>query len=199
MKIINTFRIAAMFMAYLLLSILLASAPATAGMIYTYTGNSFNSFSNTTNLGYKNISGSFKVSNALANNLVYREIGDSLTAWSFRDGENSFNSDMGSQIISFAVSTSITGEIFAWHIVLFSDLAGDYSTRLESSDTRDMSWFYNPLLDDGGYAKVENNKGNWVINEIMVGSTAPVPEPATMFLLGSGLLGLFGVRRKMRK
>ena len=31
------------------------------------------------------------------------------------------------------------------------------------------------------------------------GATAPIPEPATMFLLGTGLIGLIGLRRRFKK
>ena len=33
----------------------------------------------------------------------------------------------------------------------------------------------------------------------VVESSTPVPEPSTMLLLGSGLLGLVGLRRKFKK
>ena len=43
-------------------------------------------------------------------------------------------------------------------------------------------------VDVPGYGKLTLNSSG--------GSTAPVPEPATMSLLGMGILGLFGLRRK---
>ncbi|MFA7319240.1 MAG: PEP-CTERM sorting domain-containing protein [Parcubacteria group bacterium] len=69
-------------------------------------------------------------------------------------------------------------------------------------------------LHDGNVlegATVAWNGSGWNINSIMplgiaitayqndLAASAPVPEPATMLLFGTGLFGLFGARKKFRK
>jgi hypothetical protein len=55
-----------------------------------------------------------------------------------------------------------------------------------------------PLLN-GGTVGLTTSWGKFEFDNLLITSTEPVPEPATMLLVGSGLIGLAGFRRRLRK
>jgi hypothetical protein len=172
------------FLAFWLLIITIITPSFAATVTYQYSGQHFDTFSPGSSYDSSNsISGSFTLdlSDLGSNlNLSYDNYTSDVSTASFTDGEQTISS-----IANISFATDDQGDITTW-LMIFTD--STFIPRIETYNTSSSK------LDAGVLTSI-----NWGSNSGNPGNWNVVPIPGAVWLLGSGLVGLVGLRRKFRK
>jgi len=181
--------------------LLAGMVPAPANTIYTYTGNDFTFFADSTLTTSDFISASVTLASPLAENLSNANETAAALSWSITDQVSTINQASPDAVADLTLffSTNSTGVITSWE---FQDTAGNCATNCLQLVTQYFPQFPEDDLDQSS-ACVNNTCGIPSANNDTtpgvwhVSTTASAPEPSSMVLAGLGA-GLFlpGTRRK---
>ena len=187
--------------------VLLLSAAITptakADVIYTYTGNDFNSFFGTELTGSNFVSASFTFASALPDGLDFADESGALLDWTVTDQSNTL-SQAGGNYLTLNLSTDASGNITnSWSF--FAETMAEPSSgippdwlEIASQNTgfdNDLSEFWVTATDPAWIATVIADPGTWSV------TTTATPEPSTIgltSLLGGAML-LIARRRQIRR
>lgn len=203
--------------AMLLVLILFANHPqiVSATTIYEYNGNPYTQFLDQTppDGSYNNtmsLSGYFTTENPIAPNSPWSTITSDVISYSFSDGRNTLTDENSIDgHFSVFLSTDSLGNIFEWSISVrefpVPYEVGGWIFAMDSQrrvgDTQQDAASTRLLYEShGNVSYITRSDTGWSYNPgVWSFSTDPIPEPGTMLLFGSGLIGLVGFRRKFKK
>jgi hypothetical protein len=172
--------------AFVVVSLMMIAAPnAEASVVYSYTGNPFNTFVGPVFSGNDAVTGEFTIASALGDNFNGSV---SPAQFSFSNGLFSItNFSLSSSV--FDIQTSNTGAIIQWNIALSVGLQSA-GASISTSNSGDHSNIISPTTFSSG--SNSGDPGAWS------SAATPLPAALPLFATGIGALALLRWRRKRK-